>query len=176
MCIIAYACEVLRSGVGLLDSSLLFTAPGPVQNLTVSFMSESATYNNVNRTYYLPVSISWQPPQYPNGIIVMYNYSLVETNGAGKVVIAGNTTDTELSVERNVTVSPFTNYTATVVAFTNVGSGDSVMEIVLSPEAGKLILCVFVCIPSILYLLDQTLRLLFISSHNFVRLLFESGY
>ena len=76
----------------------------------------------------------------------MYNYSLVETNGAGLVVIAGNTTDTESSVERNVTVSPFTNYTATVVAFTNVGSGDSVMEIALSPEAGK---CVCVCISSI---------------------------
>ena len=82
----------------------------------------------------------------------MYNYSLVETNGAGRVVIAGNITDAELFVERNVTVSPFTNHTATVVAFTNVGSGDSVMEIALSPEAGKLILCVFVCIPSILYL------------------------
>ena len=67
----------------------------------------------------------------------MYNYSLVETNGAGRVVIAGNTTDTELFVERNVTVSPFTNYTATVVAFTSAGSGDSVMEIALSPEAGN---------------------------------------
>ena len=99
-------------------------------------MLDSATYNDSNRTYYLPVRISWQPPQYPNGIIVMYNYSLVETNGAGRVVIAGNTTDTELSVEQNITVSPFTNYTVTVVAFTNVGSGDSVMEIALSPEAG----------------------------------------
>ena len=69
----------------------------------------------------------------------MYNYSLVETNGAGRVVIDGNTTDTELSVERNVTVSPFTNYTATVVAFTSAGSGDSVMEVALSPEAGKFI-------------------------------------
>ena len=67
----------------------------------------------------------------------MYNYSLEETNGAGRVVIAGNTTDTELFVVESVTVSPFTNYTATVVAFTNVGSGDSVMEIALSPEAGK---------------------------------------
>ena len=125
-------------------SSPSSTAPGPVQNLTVSFMSDSATYNDSNRTYYLPVSISWQPPQYPNGIIVMYNYSLVETNGAGRVVIAENTTETELSVERNVTVTSFTNYTATVVAFTNVGKGDSVMEIVLSPEAGKFISCVCV--------------------------------
>ena len=66
----------------------------------------------------------------------MYNYSLVETNGAGRVVIDGNTTDTELSVERNVIVTPFKSYTATIVAFTNVGSGDSMMEVVLSPEAG----------------------------------------
>ena len=78
----------------------------------------------------------------------MYNYSLVETNGDGRVVIAANTTDTELSVERNVTVLPFTSYTATVVAFTSTGSGDSVMEVALSPEAGKLILCVCVCMYS----------------------------
>ena len=69
----------------------------------------------------------------------MYNYSLVETNGDGRVVIAGNTTDTELSVERNITVSPFTNYTAIVVAFTGAGGGESVMEVALSPEAGKII-------------------------------------
>ena len=69
----------------------------------------------------------------------MYNYSLVETNGAGRVVIAGNITDMELSVVESVTVSPFTNYTVTVVAFTNAGSGDSVMEVALSPEAGKFI-------------------------------------
>ena len=68
----------------------------------------------------------------------MYTYSLVETNGAGRVVIAGNTTDAELFVEQNVTVSPLTSYTAMVVAFTSAGSGDSVMEVLLSPEAGKL--------------------------------------
>ena len=67
----------------------------------------------------------------------MYNYSLVETNGTGRVVIAGTTIDTELSVEQNVTVSPFTSYTATVVAFTRAGMGDSVMEVALSLEAGK---------------------------------------
>ena len=69
----------------------------------------------------------------------MYNYSLVETNGAGRVVIPGNTTDTKLSVEQNVTVTPFTNYTATVVGFTSAGEGESVMEVVLSPEVGKFI-------------------------------------
>ena len=72
----------------------------------------------------------------------MYNFTLVETNADGRVVIDGNTTNTELSVEQNVTVSPFTNYTATVVVFTSAGGGEPVMEVALSPEAGKFI---FVC-------------------------------
>ena len=76
----------------------------------------------------------------------MYNYRLVETNADGRVVIHGNATNTKLSVEHNVTVSPFTNYTATVVAFTSVGSGDSAAQVALSPEAGKFILCVYVCV------------------------------
>ena len=116
-----------------------------MQNLTVSFLSESATYNSSTVTYYLPVSISWQPPQYPNGQITTYRYRLVETNENETIAIDANTTDT--SVQQNVTVSPFTNYTVTVVAFTSAGSGESVMEIALSPEAGKLFdegICVFV--------------------------------
>ena len=108
----------------------------PVQNLTVTFLSEPSTYNSTTRTYNLPVSISWQPPRYPNGQITVYSYKLVETNATGRVLISYTTT-TNLSVEHNVIVSPFTNYTATVVAFTTAGEGDSVMEVVLSPEASK---------------------------------------
>ena len=118
-------------------------APSPVQNLTVTFLSESATYNRTTRTYDISVSISWQPPEYPNGEIVTYNYRLVETNGS--VILDMNTT--QLSVQQSVMVSPFTNYTATVVAFTSAGSGEPVMEVALSPEAGKF-LCmrrVYVC-------------------------------
>ena len=73
----------------------------------------------------------------------MYNFSL---NANGRVVIDGNATSTELSVEQNITVSPFTNYTATVVAFTSEGNGDSVVQVSLSPEAGEFILCVCVCV------------------------------
>ena len=61
----------------------------------------------------------------------------METNEDETIVIDANTADT--SVQRSVTVSPFTNYTATVVAFTSAGSGDSVMRVALSPEAGKFI-------------------------------------
>ena len=74
----------------------------------------------------------------------MYNFSLVETNADGRVVIDGNATNTKLSVEQNITVSPFTNYTATVVAFTSAGGGESAVQVALSPEAGKFI-CVYVC-------------------------------
>ena len=81
----------------------------------------------------------------------MYNFNLVETNADGRVVIDGSTTNTELSVERNATVFPFTNYTATVVAFTSAGGGDSAAQVALSPEAGKFILCVYVCVCSCIH-------------------------
>ena len=103
-------------------------------------MSDSATYNSTTSIYDLPVRISWQPPQYCNGEITTYRYSLMETNTPNAIIISDtNTSGTDLSVECNVTVSPFTNYTATVVAFTGAGSGESVMEVALSPEAGKFI-------------------------------------
>ena len=60
----------------------------------------------------------------------------METNG---IVLIEYTNITDLSVERNVTVTSFTNYTATVVAFTSASSGDTASEMVTSPEAGKLV-------------------------------------
>ena len=71
----------------------------------------------------------------------MYNYRLVETNG--RVVIDGNTANTDVSVVQNVTVSPFTNYTATVVAFTSAGMGESAVRVSQSPEAGNVY---FMCV------------------------------
>ena len=69
-------------------------------------------------------------------MIITYSYQLEDPNANERVLI-GNTTATNLSVE-SVTVSPFTNYTATVVAFTSEGRGDAAIEVVTSPEAGKL--------------------------------------
>ena len=115
---------------------LVFTAPAPVQTLIVTFLSESAIYTDANRTYYILVSISWLRPQYPNGEIITYCYSLMETNAPNNIIIPDtNTSETDLFVEPNVTVSPFTNYTATVVAFTSAGSGEPVTQVALSPEA-----------------------------------------
>ena len=69
-------------------------------------------------------------------MIQTYSYRLVATDNTDNVVIEDTNTSL-LSVVENVTVSPFTNYTATVVAFTNAGRGDSAAEISLSPEAGN---------------------------------------
>ena len=70
-------------------------------------------------------------------MIITYSYQL-EDPTANERVLIGSTTATNLSVEESVTVSPFTNYTATVVAFTSEGGGDTAIEVVTSPEAGKL--------------------------------------
>ena len=57
---------------------------------------------------------------------------------AGSVVIE-DTNTTSLTVEERVSVSPFTNYTATVVAYTSAGSGETSIEVTISPEAGNMV-------------------------------------
>ena len=115
----------------------LSTAPGPVQSLSVTFILESATYNTELRTFDISVNISWQLPLFPNGEIITYGYRLVETsNSSNEIITDTNTTDLGMSVVRNVTVSPFTNYTATVVAYTSAGRGETATVVTTSPEAG----------------------------------------
>ena len=112
----------------------IFTVPGPVRNVELMFL-EPLNFNSESRMYELNVTISWEAPSEPRGNIQTYNYRLVETDNAMNIVIDDNTTD--LSVEHNVTVFPYTNYTVTVVAFTSAGMGGSVIQVALSPEAGK---------------------------------------
>ena len=114
---------------------MFFTAPGPVQSVELVFL-EPANFNRSSRMYDLNVTISWEPPAYPNGVILGYNYTLMETSNPNNMVVEYTNT-TMLSVEHSVMVSPFTNYTATVVAFTIAGEGESATEVALSPEASK---------------------------------------
>ena len=88
--------------------------------------------------YNLNVNIFWDPPSNPNGVILGYNYSLMETSNTNNVIIEYTNT-TMLSAEQSVMVAPFTNYTAVVVAFTSAGRGEPVMNVTLSPEASKFI-------------------------------------
>ena len=119
----------------------LFTAPGPVQNLRVMYTAELTDFNQSSRTYDLNVTISWEAPSEPRGVILEYSYRLVETDNTNNVIIEDtNTTDPSvLLVLDSITVSPFTNYTATVVAYTSAGGGNSVIEVAISPEASKFI-------------------------------------
>ena len=87
--------------------------------------------------YNLNVNIFWDPPSNPNGVILGYNYSLVETSNSNMIIEYTNTM--MLSAELSVMVAPFTNYTATVVAFTSAGGGEAVTQVALSPEASKFI-------------------------------------
>ena len=112
------------------------TVPGPVQNMELVFLNMD-NFDRGSNMYNLIVNISWGPPSNPNGVILGYNYGLMETNNLD--VIIGYTNTALLSVEQSVMVAPFTNYTATVVAFTSAGSGEPVMEVTLSPEASKFI-------------------------------------
>ena len=63
----------------------------------------------------------------------------METSNRDNVIIEYTNT-TMLSVEQSVMVAPFTNYTVTIVAFTSAGSGELVVQVALSPEAGKFML------------------------------------
>ena len=148
-----------------------FTVPGPVQNVELVFL-EPLNFNSESRMYELNVTISWEAPLEPRGNIQRYNYRLVETDNAMNVVIDDNTAD--MSVEHNVTVFPFTNYTVTVVAFTSAGGGEPVMQVALSPEASKFtwqkygsvvltILFIFFIVPGPV----RNVELVFLDTYNF---------
>jgi len=116
----------------------LLTAPDSVQNIQLTFLIDSATYNNMSRIYDLNFTISWEEPLEPGGEILAYSYRLVETNPPANVTIM-ETNTTMTSVTRGVSVSPFTNYTATVVAYTSAGRGTEEIITTSSPEAGEMI-------------------------------------
>ena len=111
------------------------TVPGPVWNVDLVFLNTD-NFDSVSNMYNLNVNISWEAPSNPNGVILGYNYSLMETSDLDNIIIEYTST-TLLSAEQSVMVAPFTNYTATVVAFTSAGGGEPVMEVALSPEASK---------------------------------------
>ena len=100
------------------------------------YTAELTDFNRSSRMYDLDVTISWEAPSEPRGRILAYSCCLVETANTNNVIIE-DTNTTDLSVLESVTVAPFTNYTATVVAYTSAGRGDSAVEVSLSPEAGN---------------------------------------
>ena len=66
------------------------------------------------------ISISWNIPTIPNGIITVYEIRYRESNNNGLYNIT-NTTNTQYSIEG---LLPITNYTTEVRAYTSIGPGD----------------------------------------------------
>ena len=66
------------------------------------------------------ISISWNPPTAPNGIITVYEIRYRESTSTGPYNIT-NTTNTQYSI---VGLIPNTSYTIGVRAYTSIGPGE----------------------------------------------------
>ena len=90
--------------------------------------------------YTLNMSITWDEPTYPNGVIMSYEVTVHQTDNPS-VIVYNDDTLTVTSVTPLVMVLPFTDYTVTVAASTSEGQGEGVTIIIESPEAGMIFIC-----------------------------------
>ena len=110
------------------------TEPGPVRNLNASF-SDGFERDLVTQVLNLSLTIEWDEPEFPNGLVLNYTVTVYQTANPSDVVYS-NDSITDLNVTESVMVLPFTNYTVSVSASTSAGQGDETMTTITSPEAG----------------------------------------
>ena len=107
--------------------------PGPVNNL-YAFFTAPTVFNSTSRMLTVNIFISWNSPEFHNGIITNYDVIVVEMDT--DIVVHSNDNVLVPIVFESVMVLPFTNYTVSVAASTSAGQGDETTIIVLSNEAG----------------------------------------
>ena len=112
------------------------TAPGQVGNLQLNFDATGAPFDSASRIYILDISILWDIPINPNGIITSYEVTVAQTDNSSAIIYT-NDSLTVTSVTQSVTVLPFTNYTVTVRASISGGEREETITIFESPEAGR---------------------------------------
>ena len=112
----------------------LSSAPGPVENLGASFITPGV-FDSSDRMYTIDINITWDEPNYPNGVITAYNVTVYQTANSSDVVYR-DVSIADLNVTVSVMVSPFTDYTVSVSASTSAGQGDEATFTVESPQAG----------------------------------------
>ena len=66
------------------------------------------------------ISVTWNIPTVPNGVIIMYEIRYRESNSSGPYNMS-NTSNTQYSIGG---LLPYTNYTIGVRAYTSVGPGE----------------------------------------------------
>ncbi len=110
------------------------TAPGPVRNVSLSFGS-TISFDSSSNEVIVPISIMWVEPLEPNGVVDLYDYTLVDAND---VPVQSTLSTDDTSVVVNVTVSPYQLYRVRVVAITTGGTGEEAAVSISqrSPEAG----------------------------------------
>ena len=86
--------------------------------------------------YTLDMTVTWERPTNPNGVITSYEVTVAQTDNSSVIVYTDDSL-TVTSVTQSVMVLPFTSYTVTVTASTSAGQGDPESVVELSPEAGK---------------------------------------
>lgn len=111
------ACTTTGCANSSINSSMTLSAMPAVLN--------PPTFNPLSPT---SISISWNTPVNPNGVILYY--SLVQLTVNGEVIIFNGT-----NLQYIVTnLSPNTNYSFKVIAYNSVGSVSSNISTVLTPE------------------------------------------
>ena len=114
-----------------------FSLPGPdaVEQAQISFNEASSQFNRTLGLYSIDILLSWTAPTEPNGMITGYQFNVTETES--DAALLSDTTNTTSVETQSGGVQPYTNYTLSVVASTDAGSGDISTAIVESPEAGR---------------------------------------
>ena len=112
------------------------TAPSEVRSLTANYdISVPSSYDQISGFYEGTLEISWTEPEFPNGVITEYTYTVEGPSPSSAVVYTGNTTIT--SVQIDAQLIPVGIYVVMVTAATIGGPGMPSDFIISVPEASK---------------------------------------
>ena len=93
-------------------------------------------FNTSTNTYVLTAIMTWIEPLEPNGVIIMYQYSIIEFD-TSEIISNGTTSGDATFVQTSIVVGAYTNYTVEVSASTRAGVGDAITAgPVTTPQAG----------------------------------------
>lgn len=103
----------------------------------LNFDSQFTTFDPVNLLGSVSVTVTWSPPEEPNGVLVNHTLRLFQTStstNVTSVTLGGAVTSASLTV----TVAPYTEYRVEVSAVLgNSESSTTMSDAQFSPEAGK---------------------------------------
>ena len=90
------------------------------------------------------ISITWNQPSIPNGIIIMYDIRYRESDNSDSFIYVNGTTNTQHIIDG---LLPNTNYTVGVRAYTIAGAGEwtSLTAITLNMREGlNMLMCILI--------------------------------